>query len=73
MRKCKYPSSCVLFIALLSIFLLFSSVLCQKQETKNTRELLIWQQRVDELTNGIFNDSKSVDDSERTFYLALDS
>ncbi|HQY68516.1 MAG TPA: hypothetical protein PLD38_14655 [Pyrinomonadaceae bacterium] len=56
---------------MLSIFLLFSSVLCQKQETKNTRELLIWQQRVDELTNGIFNDSKSVDDSERTFYLAL--
>ena len=71
MRKCKYPNSWVLFLALFSIFLFFSSVLCQKQQTKNARDLLIWQQRVDGLKDGIFNDSKSVDDSERAFYLAV--
>lgn len=71
LRKIIYLNSRILFLILFSIFLVSSPVFCEKQKSKSTQELLVWQQRVDELTDGIIQDSKSVGDSERAMYLAL--
>ena len=71
MRKTICFDRRVLGLAFSLIFLFFSVVLCQKQESKNAQEFRGWQQRVYGLTDGILNDSKSLNDYERSFYLSL--
>ncbi|MGB7067991.1 MAG: hypothetical protein WBD22_00670 [Pyrinomonadaceae bacterium] len=41
------------------------------QNTKFNPKLLVWQERVDRLTDGVIKDSSSFIDSEKAFYLAL--
>jgi hypothetical protein len=57
-------------ILFLIVFVLSSSIFPQKSESKNAKELRVWRERVQELTNGILNDTKSVG-SDRSLYLAL--
>ncbi len=51
-------------------FILFSLTIFA-QKTKNNQQFLIWQQRVESLTDGILKDSSSLPDSEQSIYLAL--
>ncbi len=71
MRK---PGNC-LFLGLLRLFLflLFVSVVAtaQKPLSKNARELIVWQQRTDDLTDSVVKDIGQIENSERAIYLAL--
>lgn len=70
MKKSIYPVGWILSVSFFSILFFIPAALCQKQETKNARELRVWQQRGDVLTVGMLDDSKSVGDSEKALYLA---
>lgn len=61
----------ILLLTEILVFLFFSVGLCQTQKLATRQELIVWQQRVDGLTEGITNDSKSIDEGERAIYLAL--
>ena len=57
--------------SLLSVFSVSSVANAQKPLSKNAQEMIRWQQRVDDLTDGVVQDSKSLEDCEKALYLAL--
>lgn len=62
---------CICSLGLSSIFLFSSTVVGQKPKSEKNQELFLWQQRVDNLTADVLNDTKMADDGERGIYLAL--
>lgn len=64
----KSKTICLSFV-LLFLFSLTTNLFSQK--TRDNQQLIIWQQRVETLIDGIIKDSSSVADTERAIYLAL--
>ncbi len=61
----------IVFRLSILLLLLSSIVLAQEPESKNRQEVRIWRQRVADLTDGIRQDSSSLDPGERGIYFAL--
>lgn len=60
-----------IYLVFVSLFLFLGAIPLYSQKTKNNQQFLVWQQRVDTLTDEIVKDSSSLSDSERAIYLAL--
>ena len=71
MKKSRYIYLISRMVLLSSFSLFLFSAFVFAQKAKNNQQFLIWQQRVDTLTDDIVKDSSSVPDTERGIYLAL--
>lgn len=67
----RYAQSWTISALCLLLFVFLPPVFGQEQQAKLAPEYLIWQQRVNDLTDEIIEDSSFVDDSEKFLYLAL--